>query len=142
MAEFDLLNLEETKINSSLESKILMVYSTNNCGKSKVASQLYPHQTLFVATEKGYNALGGARVIDTLDWNTFRQVVKQLTNKKTFKKMHETYKAIVLPVTLNMRGATLQQVGQGCALRVLKRKRSREPEKETTKLLTMVNSGG
>lgn len=98
MAEFDLLNLEETKINSSLESKILMIYSTNNCGKSKVASQLYPHQTLFVATEKGYNALGGARVIDTLDWNTFRQVVKQLTNKKTFKKMHETYKAIVVDV--------------------------------------------
>ena len=98
MAEFDLLNLEETKINSSLESKILLLYGTNNQGKSKVASQLYPHKTLFIATEKGYNALGGARVIDTLDWNTFRQAVKQLTNKKTLVKMHEMYKAVIVDV--------------------------------------------
>ena len=36
----------------------------------------------------------------------------------------------ILPATLNMRGAIMQQAEQGCALRVLKRKRSREPEKE------------
>ena len=98
MAEFDLLNLEETKINSSMEGKIVMIYSTNNCGKSKVSSQIYPHKTLYLATEKGYNALGGARVLDTLDWNTFRQAVKQLTNKKTLIKMHEKYKAVVVDV--------------------------------------------
>ena len=98
MAEFDLLNLEETKINSSMEGKITLVYSTNNCGKTKVASQIYPHQTLILATEKGYNAVGGSKVLDVLDWNTFRQAVKQLTNKKTFKKMHETYKTVVVDV--------------------------------------------
>ncbi len=98
MAEFDLLNLEETKINSSLESKIILCYGLNNTGKSKVASQLYPHQTLFIATEKGYNALGGVRVKNTLDWDTFRQTIRQLTNKKTLLKMHEKYKAVVVDV--------------------------------------------
>jgi len=98
MAEFDLLNLEETKINSSMEGKIVLIYGTNNTGKSKVSSLIYPHKTLYLATEKGYNALGGAKVIDVLDWNTFRQAVKQLINKKTFKKMHETYKTVVVDV--------------------------------------------
>ena len=98
MADFDLLNLEETKINSSMEGKVVLLYGSNNVGKSKVSSLIYPHQTLFIATEKGYNALGGARVVDTLDWNTFRQLVKQLTNKKTLKKMHEKYKAVVVDV--------------------------------------------
>lgn len=98
MAEFDLLNLEETKINSSMEGKIVLLYGTNNTGKSKVSSLIYPHKTLFVATEKGYNALGGISKVDVLDWNIFRQVVKQLTNKKTFKKMHEKYKTIVVDV--------------------------------------------
>jgi glycerol-3-phosphate cytidylyltransferase-like family protein len=98
MADFDLLNLEETKINSSMEGKVVLLYGSNNVGKSKVSSLIYPHQTLFIATEKGYNALGGARVVDTLDWNTFRQLVKQLTNKKTLLKMHEKYKAVVVDV--------------------------------------------
>ena len=98
MAEFDLLNIEETKINSSMEGKIVLVYSTNNCGKTKVASQIYPRKTLILATEKGYNAVGGSKILDVLDWNTFRQAVKQLTNKKTFKKMHETFKTVVVDV--------------------------------------------
>ena len=98
MAEFDLLNLEETKINSSMEGKIVLIYGTNNTGKSKVSSLIYPHKTIYLATEKGYNALGGARVLDVLEWNTFRQAVKQLTNKKTFKKMHEAYKTVVVDV--------------------------------------------
>lgn len=98
MAEFDLLNLEETKINSSMEGKIVLLYGTNNTGKSKVSSLIYPHKTIYLATEKGYNALGGARVLDVLEWNTFRQAVKQLTNKKTFKKMHEVYKTVVVDV--------------------------------------------
>ena len=98
MAEFDLLNLEETKINSSMEGKIVLIYGTNNTGKSKVSSLIYPHKTIYLATEKGYNALGGARVLDVLEWNTFRQAVKQLTNKKTFKKMHEVYKTVVVDV--------------------------------------------
>ena len=98
MAEFDLLNIEETKINSSMEGKIVLLYGTNNTGKSKVSSLIYPHKTLYLATEKGYNALGGIKKIDVLEWNAFRQAVAQLTRKKTFKKMHETYKTIVVDV--------------------------------------------
>lgn len=98
MAKLDLLNLQETKISSSLNGKVLLIYSTNNCGKSKVSSQLFPHKTLFVATEKGYNALGGITKVDTLDWNTFRDIVSSLTNKKTLKEMHNRYECVVIDV--------------------------------------------
>lgn len=93
-----LLELEEVKINTGLAGKIIGIYSTNNTGKSKVSSQLFPKQTLFVATEKGYNSLGGIRKIDVLDWKTFRDVVKELTDKKTIEKMQQVYKCIVVDV--------------------------------------------
>lgn len=96
----DLKGLEEVKINSGLAGKIVLTYSTNNTGKSKVASQLFPKQTLFLATEKGYNALGGIRKVDVLDWRTFRDVISSLTPKKKeeLKEMQDLYKAVVVDV--------------------------------------------
>lgn len=96
----DLLNLEEVKISSDLSGKIILIYSTNNQGKSKVASQLYPKQTLFVSTEKGYNGLGGIKKVDVANWRTFRDVVSSLTPKKKedADKIKEMYKCIVVDV--------------------------------------------
>lgn len=94
----DLFNLEEVKINTGLEGKIILVYSTNNCGKSLVASQLFPGQTLFLATERGYNALKGIKKVDILDWSTFRNVVSELTGKKNKEKLQEIYKCVVIDV--------------------------------------------
>lgn len=96
----DLLNLEEVKISGDLAGKIIEIYSGNNQGKSKVSSQLFPNQTLFLATEKGYNGLGGIKKVDITDWKTFREVVSSLTPKKEedLKKIQELYKCIVIDV--------------------------------------------
>lgn len=94
----DLLNLEEVKINTGLDGKIVLIYGQNNTGKSLVASQLFPKQTLFLATEKGYNALKGIKKIDILDWTTFRNVVGELTGKKNRDQLQEMYKCIVIDV--------------------------------------------
>lgn len=96
----DLLNLEEVKINSGLAGKIIGIFSSNNQGKSKVSSQLFPGKTLFVATEKGYNSLGGIRKVDVTDWKTFRDVISALTPKKAEElvKIQETYKCVVIDV--------------------------------------------
>lgn len=96
----DLLGLEEVKINSGLAGKILGIFSTNNLGKSKVSSQLFPGQTLFVATEKGYNSLAGIKKIDVTEWKTFRDIVAALTPKKPEEllKIQEAYKCVVIDV--------------------------------------------
>lgn len=94
----DLLNLEEVKINTGLDGKILLIWGSNNTGKSLVASQLFPKQTLFLATERGYNALRGIKKVDILDWTTFRNVVGELTNKKNRDKLQEAYKCVVIDV--------------------------------------------
>lgn len=96
--DFDIFDIEETTITNGLEGKIILVYGDNNTGKSKVSSLLFPHKTLFLATERGYNALGGIKKVDVLDWISFRKVVNQLTNKKKSAKAHELYKAIVIDV--------------------------------------------
>lgn len=96
----DLLNLEEVQINSGLAGKIILLYASNNQGKSKVASQLFPKQTLFIATEKGYNGLGGIKKVDATTWTTFRDIVTSLTPKKEedLKKIQEMYKCVVVDV--------------------------------------------
>lgn len=96
----DILNLEETTITTGLEGKILAWYSTNNCGKSYVASKLFPGQTLWLATERGYNSLSGMKKVDIETWGDFRQVVSQLTtrNKTKREKVRAMYKCVVVDV--------------------------------------------
>ena len=96
----DITNLEETTITTGLEGKILAWYGTNNVGKSHVASKLFPCKTLWLATEKGYNAISGMRKVDVESWNDFRQVVSQLTvkNEKKREKVRAMYQCVVVDV--------------------------------------------
>ncbi len=96
----DITNLEETTITTGLEGKILAWYGTNNVGKSHVASKLFPGKTLWLATEKGYNAISGMRKVDVESWNDFRQVVSQLTvkNEKKREKVRAMYQCVVVDV--------------------------------------------
>lgn len=96
----DITNLEETTITTGLEGKILAWYGTNNVGKSHVASKLFPGKTLWLATEKGYNAISGMRKVDIESWNDFRQVVSQLTvkNEKKREKVRGMYQCVVVDV--------------------------------------------
>lgn len=98
MASLDILELEETCITTSLLGKILLVYGLNNTGKTKVASQLFPGRTLLVATEKGYNAIGGMRKVDIDSWSDFRNVVTQLTSKRKKEKARAMYDCVMVDV--------------------------------------------
>lgn len=96
----DITSLEETTITTGLEGKILGWFGTNNVGKSHVASKLFPGKTLWLATEKGYNAISGMRKVDVESWNDFRQVVSQLTvkNEKKREKVRAMYQCVVVDV--------------------------------------------
>lgn len=100
MAKFDITEIAESTITTGLEGKIIAVYGTNNVGKSYVAARLFPSQTLWLATEKGYNAQGGLRPYDIETWSDFRDAVGQLTtrNKDKRKKVRDMYKCVVVDV--------------------------------------------
>ena len=98
MAKFDILDIPESTITTDLAGKILAFYGTNNVGKSYVAARLFPGQTLWLATERGYNAQGGLRPYDIETWGDFRDAVAQLTTKKKEKRdrVREMYKCVVV----------------------------------------------
>lgn len=98
MATFDITSLEETVISTSLFGKIILLFGTNRTGKTMVASQLFPGRTLLIATEKGYNAIGGIRKVDIDSWNDFRSVVIQLTSKKKKEAARKMYDCVVVDV--------------------------------------------
>ncbi len=100
MAKFDITEIEESTITVDLAGKIIGIYGTNNTGKSSVSAKLFPGQTLWVATEKGYNAQSGLRIYDIESWSDFRDVVSQLTtrNKAKREKIRSMYKCVVVDV--------------------------------------------
>ncbi len=100
MAKFDITEIEESTITVDLAGKIIGFTGTNNVGKSYVAARLFPGQTLWLATEKGYNAQAGLRPYDIETWGDFRDAVGQLTtrNKKKREKVREMYKCVVVDV--------------------------------------------
>lgn len=96
----DILNLEESTITTGLEGKFLAWYGVNNVGKSYVASELFPGQTLWLATENGTAAIPGVYTVNIETWRDFRNVVSQLTTKNKTKreKLEEKYKCVVIDV--------------------------------------------
>lgn len=100
MAKIDITEIAESTITVDLAGKIIGLVGTNNVGKSYVAARLFPGQTLWLATEKGYNAQGGLRPYDIEVWGDFRDAVSQLTtrNKKKREKVRAMYKCVVVDV--------------------------------------------
>lgn len=100
MAKFDITEIQESTITVDLAGKIIGLVGTNNVGKSYVSARLFPGQTLWLATEKGYNAQGGLRPYDIEAWGDFRDAVSQLTtrNKKKREKVRSMYKCVVVDV--------------------------------------------
>ena len=100
MAKFDITEIQESTITVDLAGKIIGLVGTNNVGKSYVSARLFPGQTLWLATEKGYNAQGGLRPYDIEVWGDFRDAVSQLTtrNKKKREKVRSMYKCVVVDV--------------------------------------------
>lgn len=100
MAKFDITEIAESTITTDLAGKIIGITGTNNVGKSYVAAHLFPGETLWLATEKGYNAQGGLRPYDIEAWSDFRDAVSQLTtrNKAKREKVRAMYKCVVVDV--------------------------------------------
>lgn len=100
MAKIDITEIPESTITVDLAGKIIGLVGTNNVGKSYVSARLFPKETLWLATERGYNAQGGLKPYDIEVWGDFRDAVSQLTtrNKKKREKVRSMFKCVVVDV--------------------------------------------
>lgn len=88
----DLLAIEPHKISTDLSSYVTLIYGTPKAGKSSFMHKAFGKDALFVATEKGYLGLAGVMAVDTPNWKTFRDVIKQLKKPEVQAK----FKVIVI----------------------------------------------
>lgn len=87
----DLLNLQKNKISRDLRSYMCFYYGNSKTGKSTLANKLYGDDALFVATEKGYNALN-VFAVDLTSWNETSGLLRQLK----MPEIKEKFKVIVI----------------------------------------------
>lgn len=83
----DILNIQPSVISKDLRGKYVLLYGRPKSGKTTAACA-FPN-SLLIAFERGYNAIGGVRAADITKWSDFKIVLRQL-EKPEAQKMYET----------------------------------------------------
>lgn len=83
----DILNIAPSVISRDLRGKYVLLYGKPKSGKTTAATS-FPN-SLLIAFEKGYNAIGGVRAVDITKWSDYKLVVRQL-EKAEARNMYET----------------------------------------------------
>lgn len=92
----DFFNLPRTVVSKSLLGKTFLIYGTNRTGKSFQASK-FP-KPLYLAFERGLEAIAGIPYVGIKSWSDFISVMKQLkkASKQEPQRFKETYSTIVI----------------------------------------------
>jgi hypothetical protein len=79
---FDYLNsVKESVVARGLEGKVIMVYASNNLGKSYQATK-FPKPVVLPFESSALNAIGGAPTLPVSDWATFRDFTDSIYRDK------------------------------------------------------------
>lgn len=89
----DIFNLQPTVISKDLGGKYILVYGKPKVGKTSLSAQ-FP-KNLLLAFEKGYNAIGGLKVVDITKWADFRMTLRQLERPEA----RELYDTVTIDTT-------------------------------------------
>lgn len=92
--EVDIFNPQVSKIASGLEGKVILIYGTNNVGKTANAVKM--KKPFVMACESGLNAQSGVTYNKINNWSEFKKIVKQFTSKSTVERAKELYSTIVI----------------------------------------------
>ena len=92
----NLLTLEPHCISRDLSGYITTVFGVAKIGKSTFASK-FP-SPLFLATERGYNALGGIYAVDITSWGDVKQSLREL-KKPEVKEKFKTNEKVKVEIT-------------------------------------------
>lgn len=96
MAEIDIFNPQESVVAEGTEGKVIMLYGTNNTGKTYQGVRIGSKEAYVMACEMGLNAIAGIKYNKISSWGEFRKVVKQFTSKGTVEKAKAIYSTIVI----------------------------------------------
>lgn len=83
----DILNIKPSVISRDLRGKYVLLYGKPKSGKTTAACS-FPN-SLLIAFERGYNAIGGVRAVDITKWSDFKLALRQL-EKPEAQEMYET----------------------------------------------------
>lgn len=122
MAKINLRNLKNEGMVTSLRGQKILIYSSNDCGKTYQSCHL--PKPLLLMTEAGGNAVNCPKVPVT-KWGVFKDLVNQLTSEKVDKEdkegrmewetMQDLYSTIVIDTLGNLvdlaEKATCQEFG-------------------------------
>lgn len=90
----DIFNPQVSTVARGLEGKTILIYGSNNVGKTYTAARL--SKPYFIATESGLNAQSGVKYNRVSKWSDFKKIVKQFTDKTTVDKARALYDTIVI----------------------------------------------
>jgi len=92
--EVDIFNPQISKVAHGLEGKTILLYGTNNVGKTYQAVRAKKPYVL--ACESGLGAQNNVAYNRITSWRDFKKVVKQFTDKKTIDQAKATYSTIII----------------------------------------------
>ena len=93
MATTDIFNPQVSQVAKGLEGKVILVYGTNNTGKTKQATRM--KKPFYLPFESGLNAIPGIPFCPINSWADFIKINKQLTSPSTVDKAKELYSTII-----------------------------------------------
>jgi hypothetical protein len=91
MTKLDIFNPQISTVAKGLEGKVITIVGGNNLGKTKQATRM--KKPLYLAFEKGLNAIAGVPFMSINKWSDFVKVVRQLEKNK--EKAKEVYQTII-----------------------------------------------
>lgn len=94
MAGIDIFNVSKSVIANGLEGKVILIYGSNNLGKSAQAVR-FP-KPIVLAAEMGLNGIDGVPYIPITRWSDFKTAIRQFTNPTTLDKAKELYSTIII----------------------------------------------
>lgn len=89
----DIFNASKSVIANGLEGKIILIYGSNNLGKTYQATR-FP-KPFVIACEMGLNGIDGIPYAPVTRWSDFKSIVKQFTGP-TMEKAKELYSTIIV----------------------------------------------
>lgn len=76
---------KESKLSANLRGKVIVLYGTNNVGKTKQSSNF--KNPIFMPFEKGMSGTSGNMVLQNTNWADVRKNIKLLSNEKMIEAL-------------------------------------------------------
>lgn len=93
MANIDIFNAPKSVIADGLEGKVILIYGSNNLGKSAQATRF--KKPFVIACEMGLNGIDGVPYAPVTRWSDFKSIIRQFTGP-TMAKAKEMYSTIIV----------------------------------------------